>query len=210
MQVGAALLADFQVMFRAYLEKRQEKLARYETLKESYRTSGKGYIANIKRLRKEFKNDPQATAELGLQGLRDRTRAGYTEQAVTFYNKAMNTPDILAKLQPLGYSTEKLVGELRNVESYQGSISQYKKAQGECQKYVEDRDKAFKRLHDWTSAFVASCRYAFEESPQALEELGIFMRNQPKPRKKEDSETDPDTGPVTPPTPVKEQETGTQ
>ncbi len=190
-QEGVTLHARAQELFRQHLEKRQEKTAKREQLKESSKQVFKEYIDHVRRLRVELRDDAEATAALSLSGRRERGRAGFIEQAANFYNTTINNMNILEKIQRFGFSLEKLKDGLARFEGYLTLRSEVDKLEGECQRLVEERDKAFRLLKGWLAAFAVTCRVAFGDNPQILEEIGIFVRNRPKTRRKKEEEQNP-------------------
>ena len=185
-QQGEALHTGAQTISRKLMDKRQDRDALFERIKAKRLEVYIEYIGNVKRLRKELSDDPETRVELGLNGKRARTVAGFIEETTNFYNKPINNTVLLDKIQGFGYTVEKLQGGLTGVQDYQGLCSDYEKLDGECQSLAVERDKAIKLLRAWMGAFIATCKVAFSDNLQTLEEINIFIRNRPKSRKQEE------------------------
>ncbi len=192
---GRNLRTAVETLFRKYLEKRQERIGKYAELMQAFRQVTAVYMGHVKRLRKELPGEPETYAELGLAGERDRTIAGIIEQAINFYNTALK-PETLTKIQRFGFTAVKLETDLSDINKYQSVRAAYEQLKGECQSLVEERDKAFKKLRAWVGAFIATCKVVFAGSLQTLEEVGIFIRNQPKPKPKEENQAPDDSADV--------------
>ncbi len=175
---------------RTYLEKRQERIAKYTELKKAFDQVAVTYSGHVTRLRRELHDDPETSAALGLPGKRDRTMTGMIEQALNFYTTAAK-PEILPKIDPFGFSTEKIQTDVDGVTNYQNLRAEYEKLKGECQSLIEQRDKSFKKLKAWVDALVATSKVAFAGNLQMLEEIGIFIRNRPRNKKKKKDTQEP-------------------
>ncbi|MCP5103850.1 MAG: hypothetical protein GY950_10750 [bacterium] len=191
---GKGYRGSAKTLFRKYLDKRQERIGKGKQVTRKFRKVKRKYSNNVSRLRKELVEDPQTYEELALTGNRDRSLVGLTEQIGSFYNIAMK-PEVIVKIEPFGFTAETLQADFDELEEYRELRADYEKLKGECQSLIEERDKAFNKLRAWMGAFVAACKVAFEGSLQTLEEIGIFIRNRPKPKEKK-----PET-PGTPETP---------
>jgi hypothetical protein len=156
------------------------------------------YAGQIIRLRRELVDDTPTQAELGLNGLRKRTIAGFIEEATHFYNTALENIDIAAIILPFGFTPELLQADLTQLQEYQTKRSKYEKIAGECQKIGIERDKDFKTLRKWMAALAAACKVAFKDNLQTLEEIGFFVRNSPLPKKEKPADSTPidDTGSI--------------
>jgi len=183
---GADLRTNAGSTFVRLLDKRQERAAKIIEVDQKYREIHTVFSGHAKRLRKELVNAPQTLAAVGFDGRLARTTTEIAVQATNFYNRLINGVQLLNQLQPFGYTLEKIQSDLAEVEVYQTLRSEYEKLKGECQSLVVERDKAFKQLRAWMAAFVATCRVVFADNLQVLEEVGIFVRNRPKPKENTD------------------------
>ncbi|NIM15191.1 MAG: hypothetical protein GTO45_24770 [Candidatus Aminicenantes bacterium] len=183
---GVNKRVEAQRLFRLYIEKRQQKLGLKKKLDALFKAVYGEYSGHIQRLRKELILDEEATEILVLNGPRDRTRSGFIEMSTNFYTTAIKDIDMFNKIQRFGFTVEKLQSGLDGVEAFAVMNSQYEKLKGECQRLVVERDEAFKDLRRWMAAFIATCRVAYKDNLQTLEEVGIFVLNRPRKKEKVD------------------------
>jgi hypothetical protein len=188
-QEGLAKHSDAETAFRLLLEKRQSWLAAGERMKKKYNEVLAEYMGHVKRLRNELLEDPEIAAELNLEGKRRRTIAGVIEQVTHFYKRSTDDPVIAAKILPFGFTPELLHAGLDRLLEYQGFRSDFEKLYGECQKLKVEKDLAIKRLRVWMVALATAARVAYAGNLQTLEEIGLFVRNNRKPPKMEETPT---------------------
>jgi len=191
---GRELHTVFGTCIHKYLDRRQTKKAKGKEMNEKFFEVSRTFLSHVRRLRKEYAFDNEVLIELGLTLSMDQKRAGFIVQATSFYNKALNTPSVFAKLQSLGYTQVDLEAGRDSIRDYQVLRSQYDMLSGECQELVVERNRAFKKLKIWMDAFIATCKFLFADNLQTLEKVGIFIRNQPIRKKQEEpAETDGST-----------------
>lgn len=181
---GKALYDAFSKYHHQYLEKRQVSYSKTKALDALFRKVFKQYANFVKRLRWELKGDLETRTVLGAKGYRERTRAGFIDQATNFYNMAMKS-ETLSKIERYGVSIEKLQGGLQLVREYHDFCNVCDSLRGECQELIEKRNQAYLTLRDWMTAFITSSKIAYAGNLQTLEKLGMFMLNRPR-RKRED------------------------
>jgi hypothetical protein len=180
-QEGLTLHGAAEQVFRTLVDKKRSWLAAGAGLTGKYQDVYAEYAGYIKRLRVEFREDPETMAALELEGKRLRYIPGFIEQATHFYGKLLNDTAISAKLLVLGLSPELLQASFDRFVEYQSMRSDYEKLYGESQKLVVEKNKAFRRLRNWLRALTEAAKVAFADNLQTLEEIGLFVRNNPKP-----------------------------
>ncbi len=179
--------------FRNMVEKRRKRKAASDKMKEQLQVISKLYSGHLNQLRGELADDEATMSELALNVKRKRSITGFIEEFNDFYNATLGT-ELAAKILPFGFTPEIAQNQLTGLRTYQTLRSQYEKIAGECQKLGIERDKAFRPLKRWMSALLATCKLAFADNLQTLEEIGFFVRNNPKPKKEEPAENNEDTG----------------
>ncbi len=184
-QVGKQLHQEAQVLYRAYLEKQQERSAAKAASSSQYGLGFKAYITHLDRIRKEFPDDVYMNTTLDLDGRRERNMNELIEGATNFYNNALNKAEVTAKLQGIGYPVALLEQDRSLIEAFLGLRGEHKRISGECQRLKVDRDSAFRKLRRWIGAFISACKAAFKDNLQTLEVLGIFVRNRFRKKKQE-------------------------
>jgi hypothetical protein len=196
-QEGIDKRTEAQRLFRLHIETRQKKLGLKKQLDAAFKAVYGEYSGHIYRLRKELILDQEATKLLVLDGERDRSRSGFIEMSTHFYTTALKDADVFNRIQGFGFTPEKLQSGLDGVEAFAVLNSQYERLKGECQRLLVERDEAFKDLKRWMAAFIATCRVAYKDNLQTLEEVGIFVLNQPRKKKEENETTETENPPQT-------------
>lgn len=197
-QNGKDFCTGLSELHHSYLDKRQETLSKGAEVKKKFKEVYTEYINHVMRLREELRNDPETREELSLDGTRDRSRTGFIDQSTSFYVKTKK-PEIFSKIEGFGFTMEMMENGSKGVEDYRKLRSEYERLKGECQDLVEKRHQAYVKLRDWRTAFITTCKVAYAGNLQSLERVGIFIRNRPKPRPKEEQsaqDTENPTGTV--------------
>jgi hypothetical protein len=199
-QEGLAIHGTAESVFRKLLDTRLRKRAASQDVRRVHNEAYAQYMGYVNRLRKELANDPPTREALGLEGIRGRTISKFIEEANHLYDTGLNDPEVAAVILPFGLTPELLQAALDSLVAYQTLRSNFTKLSGECQKLLVERDNAFKVLRRWMAALAAACRMAFADNLQTLEEVGIFVRNNPK-SKSAGEPTEPPADPGTDPVP---------
>ncbi len=185
----------------AYIEKRQEKMAKCKKLEIDFKAVKSRYSNLTARIRSLYGNDEEFLRELGLNKKREKTYAGFIPQGKLFYSVSVNKEAVRLKLEDIGIGVALLEAAKDEFEAFIVLWGECESLKGECQQFVEARDGNHKKLRQLTRAFIIACKHEFKDTPQALETLGIFVRNS-KP-KQTAGDTEPiDTDPVDPVDPV--------
>lgn len=184
-QGGKDFCTDLSDLHNLYLDKRQEMLSKRTEVKKKFNEVFTEYLNHVMRLREELRNDPETREELSLDGERDRSKAGFIDQSTSFYGMAKK-PEIFSKIEGFGFTLEMLENGSKGVEEYRKLRSDYERLRGECQELVEKRHQAYVKLRDWRTPFITTCKVAYAGNLQSLERVGIFIRNRPKSRPKEE------------------------
>lgn len=182
---GKELYNEFHNYHHLYLEKRQAALSKVKALEAQFKTVFTEYANLVKRLRTELKNDLETKTILGAKGERERSKTGFIDQAINFYNMAMK-PETFSKIQGFGITQEILKAGLQHVREFYDFRIVYESMRGECQELVEKRDQSYLKFRDWMTAFITTCKVAYAGNLQTLEKFGMFMRNRPKPQPEEE------------------------
>ncbi len=186
---GRDLRTKVEESFRLYLKAAEERNSQGKIVAQKLAEVMNEYMGYVNRLRWELVAEPEMLDLLGLLGRRDRAKSLVLEQVGRFYDVAENNAQVLPRIQRLGVTVEKIQAANAGIDGYKAELAEYERLKGVCQELVERRDAEFKPLRIWVTAFVASSRVAFAENKQALEQLGIFIRNRVKsPAKKQQPE----------------------
>lgn len=188
---GKDLHTEAKDKFRELVEKRQTRLALTERLKERFKLVYTEYVNHVQRLRSELISAPDMLEELDLLGKRKSSIAGFIEQAAHLYKKTIHNTEIAAQVLPFGFTAELLTASEALFLQYQEDRDTYEKSVGELQKLKVEKDLAFKALRIWMNGLRTAARVVFAHNLQTLEEIGFFVRNKLKSRKKADPPTTP-------------------
>lgn len=169
-----------KILYQAALAAQQRQKLEYgdqigatETLDRAWETARRTYGRFVKIARIALKDDLGAMAQLGLNGRRKETLAGWLFQARQFYNSALGSPNILAAMEEFGISKTKLEAGQAQMQAVEAANLAQEKERGEAQAATKARDIAFDKLGDWLSDFLAIARIALEDDPQLLEMMGV-------------------------------------
>lgn len=131
------------------------------------------YAAHVGLARLAFRNSPDATAALGLAGVRKASLSGYTTQGLLFYNNALATAEFANALSAKGIDNAALQDGKTAFEKLLQYNAELKKETGEAQKATKDRDAAYDDLQDWVSELRETAKIVLRDHPQLREQLGI-------------------------------------
>ena len=146
--------------------------AAYETARTAAHTA---YMRHLTLARIVYKNNIARTHQLGLQGERRQSYAGWKAQADQFYAAAIADTAIQTDLATLGVTLTALQDAKALVDSADGAWHTQKKEKGEAQEATQTRDEALDKLQDAFSDLIAVARVAFADDAQKLERLGIVV-----------------------------------
>lgn len=190
---GSNKIANAQAVFRSHLQKRQEKLAASVKIQEKRREVQDRCVSFGTSLRYHFKKEPDMIKNLGLDVRWSRRNADFIEQTLHLYNRALTTPEILARLVAEGIEEPMLQSDMALIQEYEAQRRDFVRLKGECQELVEQRDLAIAEAKSWMAGLKTTLRAIYRNNPQALESVGILVRNAPR-RKTAAAGTTTDTG----------------
>ncbi len=169
-----------QALYTAALEAHQEQLREYgeqigsretfETLQDQVNAT---YMMHLKLARIALKDQPMWNQQLGLNGTRKRSFAGWLVQVQQFYANALKAPEVLQALERFRITSEMLAANATAVESVVAAKNQQEKEKSEAQRSTQVRDEAIEALNEWLSDYLAVARIALQQDPQRLEALGL-------------------------------------
>jgi hypothetical protein len=134
------------------------------------------YMVTLKVVRVVFKGQPERLMRLNATGKRNKSLSGWLRDARILYTHLSDTPEVLEKMEPFGYSAERIQEELRQLEEVEKMRTKQLNEKGIAQQATVERDKAFDELCNWYSDFRAIARIALYDKPQLLEVMGIVKK----------------------------------
>ncbi len=190
-----------------YLEKRQERKSKCKRLKSNSNARKRKYSYFKGRVRESCKDDKELLDQLGFSSRREGSYTGFYDQYEMFLRVATTNAEVTAKLNAIGITTEALQAEATELEGFLTLWTECEHLKGLCQRLIEERDQIIKELRRLMRPLIITCKHEFQNTPQALEVLGIFVRNAPlKPKTNTEPTTEPTepTEPTTPTEPITE------
>ena len=146
--------------------------AAYSTARQVAHTA---YIRHLTLARVVYKNNVTRTHQLGLQGDRKNSYAGWKAQADQFYAAAIAETAIQTDLSAVGITLASLQSAKALVDAADGAWHSQKKETGEAQEATQARDEALDKLQDAFSDLITVARVAFADDGQKLERMGIVV-----------------------------------
>ncbi|MCP5047075.1 MAG: hypothetical protein GY940_07870 [bacterium] len=187
-QSGSDKVKKTRDLYLGYLQKQDERKSKRGNMTDALDVSVKEFTNYVETFRMEFYDDKQLKAELGLKGPKFRFGSRFIDQSTNFYEICKSSPYVKAKLEGIQITTEMIENSIQRVDTLKKSRSDYEQIKGECQSIRELRDKAYRELKAWMSAFKKNAEYVYADNLQELERLNIFERNTPKRTKKNEPE----------------------
>ena len=125
----------------------------------------------LARMAVPYQRNVYRTLELG--GKRQTRRSAWLSQIRNFYR---NLPLIEAELATFGVTADEVAQAEAMVEAVTAARVRQNEARSAAQQARIDRDRAHQELEAWTRRFIRTARFAFADTPQQLEALGIIAR----------------------------------
>jgi hypothetical protein len=110
---------------------------------------------------------------LELTGKRKKERSAWLGQIRNFYD---NLGKVAEQLAAYGVTAEEIAQAEAMMDTVTAARVKQNDARGAAQQARIDRDEAYKELNRWMSKFIRAARYAFADTPQQLEALGIIVK----------------------------------
>ena len=131
----------------------------------------------LKLVRVLSRKDKDLQDRLGLRGDRVYGIEEWIESAIDFYNRLLNEPDFITKLERFNVTTKQLDREKPLVESLKQLRKVVTAEKGQAQEPTRLRNEKLDELDDYTVELRVIAEIALEGRPQLLEKLGIMLRS---------------------------------
>ena len=171
---GKDLLDKAETLHRKKQTEYGEKLAATSEAEEALILANGIYKKYVKVARVALKNNPRGWEVLDLAGRRKFSQAGWLNQALNFYMKALENNDIITGLNQYGITKAKLKAGLGLVKDYETALRKQETEKGEAQAATKERDMAFDEMEDWLADYLAIARIALDDRAQYMEILGVM------------------------------------
>jgi hypothetical protein len=172
---GQILLQQAEALTLAQRNEYGEQYEATQATQQAWDTADEAYQKTLRVARLVFAEDVHALASLKLTGPRQRSLAGWLDQAGFFYGNLMGNPAQMAALGRFGYSREKLAREKALVDAVIAKAQAQAKETGEAQQSTVARDEALKALDKWVGELRTVLKVALHGDIEALETVGITV-----------------------------------
>lgn len=171
-QDGQAILNKIDQLTDEYQQQDGAKLQSSKTLQSSREEAHELYMRHVRLARLVFGDSIEQQRPLKIDVPRQRSLAGWLEQATTFYR---NAPAFIADLSKVGITIEEIQQGDAMVQAV--AKARVKQAQGASavQRLSKQRTAAFQDLSTWLKDFRYIARYTFQNDPQQLEAFGMVV-----------------------------------
>lgn len=144
-----------------------------ETLDKTREKAEIAYKTSLKLARIAFRNYPGAAGALLLDGIRKKTVSGFLEQARTFYNNLLESPELLAVMANYNCNRAKLTDELELVDLVSSAFEKQQKERGDALQATRERDQILDSFELEITDLSAICKIAFAGREDILTALGL-------------------------------------
>ena len=170
---GQKLLQEAQTLILAQQKEYGEQHEAIEETQSAWNAADTVYTKTLKVARMVFADDIQAITALKLTGARNRSLAGWLDQAVFFYGNLTTQPKLVTAMARFGYTAEKLLTEKALVDAVVALSQSQAKETSEALKSTVARDAAVKRLDAWAGELRTILKIAFVDDQRSLEAVGM-------------------------------------
>ena len=134
------------------------------------------YLNHINWGKLIFAEDLAALDTLSLKGKRKRPESGYCNQALLFYEGALNNATYKAALAARSITEPMLQAGKTSFTNLKNMIPKKAKETGEAQQATAKRDAALETFDNWFIEFKKYGKLALSSHPQLREKLGWIER----------------------------------
>ena len=135
------------------------------------------YSPHRKKAKAIFKNDPVTLHLLAVSGSIPSNYLSRMEVIKKFYTEILNDETLQQRFAAIKVTLEDLNKANTLIEEVISNRLEYFREKGESQDATEQKNAALKIIDDWMDDFYDIARIAFEDNPQLLEVLGVFVRS---------------------------------
>lgn len=172
---GQNLLQQAEALTLAQRKEYGEQYEATQATQQAWDAADQAYQKTLRVARMVFAEDVHALASLKLTGPRQRSLAGWLDQAGFFYGNLLANPAQTTALGRFGYTPAKLAREKALVDSVVTQAQAQAKETGEAQQSTVARDEALKALDKWVGELRTVLKVALRDDPEALESVGITV-----------------------------------
>ena len=135
------------------------------------------YYPHRKKAKVIFKNDPVILHLLGINGCIPTDYLSRMEIIKKFYTEILNDETLQQRFAAIKITLEDLTKANNVAAEVVSNRFEYVREKGESQDATKNKLAALKIIDDWMDDFYEIAEIAFEDNPQLLEVLGVYVRS---------------------------------
>ncbi len=135
------------------------------------------YYPHRKKAKAIFKKDPVTLHLLGIHGSIPTDYLSRMEIIQKFYTEILNDETLQQRFAAIKITLEDLTKANNVAAEVVSNRFEYVREEGESQDATKNKLAALKIIDDWMDDFYDIAKIAFEDNPQLLEVLGVFVRS---------------------------------
>jgi hypothetical protein len=149
-----------------------EKAEAHSEFEKLFNIAKTEYIGALKVARVAFGKQPEILTKLGANQAQKHTISGLKDQMHTFYDNALQYPDIIQAMSVFSYDQNKLTGFKNNFLNAVTAYSNFYRENTEAIIATKSRDEKIEALDDFYSDLFTIAKLALVNNLQLMKELG--------------------------------------
>lgn len=177
MSEGQNLFNQTRNNYDSNKQEKEEQLAAYQNFAASENLLNKIYLLHRKKAKIIFTNDSVTYTKLQLDNSIPDAYIDWLEMVKVFYSTILADETLQQKVARLKVPANELTAGSDMITDLEKARADYLKERGESQVAKEEKDDSFDELNKWMSEFYSVAKIAFEDTPQLLEVLGVYVKS---------------------------------
>ncbi len=177
LSIGEGLYNETMTLVEQQKKEYQEQHLAYDKLYVEKDKAANDYTRTLKLVKVLSRSDEDLQNRLGLQSGKVHAIDQWIENAVNFYNRLLNEPEFLTKLNKFKVTPAQLNDEKDAIQSLKSLRDQAIMEKGQAQEATRLRNLKLDELDDYCVELKTIAELALEEQPQLMEKLGILVRS---------------------------------
>lgn len=177
MSEGQNLFNQTRNNYDSNKQEKEEQLAAYQNFAASENLLNKIYLLHRKKAKIIFANDSVTYTKLQLDNSIPDAYIDWLEMVKVFYSTILADETLQQKVARLKVPANELTAASDMITDLEKARADYLKERGESQVAKEEKDDSFDELNKWMSEFYSVAKIAFEDTPQLLEVLGVYVKS---------------------------------
>nr|WKN35360.1 hypothetical protein K4G66_23580 [Tunicatimonas sp. TK19036] len=173
--VAKAMGGELQQLAALQQKEYGEQYSATDAMHQAKKEAWQVYKNHLQVARIALAEDRGQYKALQLGGERERNILKWVKQARTFYANAKN---VSAQLKTYGIKPEDLAQGESMIEAVYQAYDQRDKERDEARQSTQARKQVEAKLSRWMKRYERALRFAFEEQPEVLKELGLKVKEE--------------------------------